>query len=161
MGYMPNSLSGTKNLKNAIALKKNVFFYRECRFYIIYSSLNMQVMFWDIWIMQNVHACQFLEYFLDFNCFFAYYLGFFAKKHIFSSRILFLLIQLFIIILLCNLCLVTEYPEYPCFTVYWIFLDFSHILCMKIIFDFFAKNTVFFASKIIMRYMMMWHKEFF
>ena len=45
--------------------------------------------------------------FLDFNFFCVYYLDFFAKKHIFSSRIQMLLIQVFIIILSCKLCPVT------------------------------------------------------
>ena len=34
MGCMPNSLSGTKNLKNALAFRKMCIFYRECWFYI-------------------------------------------------------------------------------------------------------------------------------
>ena len=44
----------------------------------------MQVMFWDIWIMQIVHVCQFLEYFyILFYYFFVYYLDFFAKNTFF------------------------------------------------------------------------------
>ena len=35
MGCMPNSLSGTKSLKNALALRKKRIIYRKCRFYII------------------------------------------------------------------------------------------------------------------------------
>ena len=34
MGCMPNSLFGTKSLKNAIAFRKKHIFYRDCRFYI-------------------------------------------------------------------------------------------------------------------------------
>ena len=55
--------------------------------------------------MQNGHVCQFLEYFQIF--FFAYYFEFFVKKKFFSLRMLILLIQLYIIILSCNLCPVT------------------------------------------------------
>ena len=37
-------------------------------------------MFWDIWIMQNVHVYQFLGYFyILINIFFVYWLDFFAK----------------------------------------------------------------------------------
>ena len=35
MGFMPNSLSGTKSLKNALAFRKKRIIYRKCRFYII------------------------------------------------------------------------------------------------------------------------------
>ena len=34
MGCMPNSLSETKSLKNAIGFRKKHIFYRKCRFYI-------------------------------------------------------------------------------------------------------------------------------
>ena len=34
MGCMPNALSGTKSLKNALAFRKKRFFHREYRFYI-------------------------------------------------------------------------------------------------------------------------------
>ena len=72
----------------------------------------MQVMFWDIWIMQILIL------------FFCVLFGLFCKK----TRIHILLIQLFIIILSCNLYLKLHlsYTEYPCFTVYRIFLDFSY-----------------------------------
>ena len=35
MGCMPNSLSGTKSLKNALAFRKKCIIYSKCRFYIL------------------------------------------------------------------------------------------------------------------------------
>ena len=87
MGCMPNSLSGTKSLKNAIAFRKRRNFHHECRFYI-FSYIFL--VYHTVYVLRHLNyaKCPCLSVsriFLDLNIFFPYYLDFFCEKHVFFS----------------------------------------------------------------------------
>ena len=81
MGCMPNSPSGTKSLKNALAFQKKCIIYRKCRFYI----LNYIFLFY-----LAVYVLRYLKYlkcpclsFLRIFFFGGVFFGFFYKKYVF------------------------------------------------------------------------------
>ena len=86
MGCMPNSLSGTKNLKNALTFRKKRIFHSECRFYI-FSYIFLVYHAGYVLRHLNYANCPRLSVFRIFlhfiYYFFLYYLDFFAKNTFF------------------------------------------------------------------------------
>ena len=78
MGCMPNSLSGTKSLKNALALRKRRIIYRECRFYI-FNYIFLFYLAAHVLRHLNYVNCPCLSFLRIFL-----YLNFFYKKHVSS-----------------------------------------------------------------------------
>ena len=92
MGCIPNSLSGTKSLKNALAFQKKCIIYRKCRFYI----LNYIFLFYPaVYVLKHLNylKCPCLS-FLNFFFFEGggIILIFLQKIRFLSSRMLILLI---------------------------------------------------------------------
>ena len=92
MGCMPNSLSGTENLKNALAFRKKCIIYHECRFYIF----NYIFLFYlAVYVLRHLNyvKCPCLSFLRILFFGRGVLLGFFLQKiRFFSSRVPFLLI---------------------------------------------------------------------
>ena len=113
MGCMPNSLSGTKSLKNALAFRKRRIIYRECRFYIF----NYIFLFYlAVYVLRHLNyvncpCLSFLRIFLFFEGG-GYYLEFFLKKHLFfiaKADFTYLAIYYNVIMLLMSLCRISMF----------------------------------------------------
>ena len=79
MGCMPNSLSGTKSTKNALAFRKKRNIYRECRFYI---SNYIFLFYLAVFVLRHLKyvKCPCLSFLrIFFSGGGGYYLGVFTK----------------------------------------------------------------------------------
>ena len=84
MGCIPNSLSGTKSLKNALAFQKKRIIYRKCRFYI----LNYIFLFYlAVYVLKHLNylKCPCLSFLKIFFIFRGggYFFDFFTKNTFF------------------------------------------------------------------------------